>query len=220
MAVWTDTMMDRILNRMKVTAIVPDALVSDVQRLARGKNLTESIVMALREWADLQRIRELNRRIEEKPMRFREGFSATAAREASRNGNARDHCGHLGVGGVPAEQGAGSRALEDAAGKGGSARRGMRVRRAFQRGSKPSGECPPGVILEKSSQDGGGRASGSKRGDWMRRVPCARTVSGWSTRQFLRRPPAPARISGPWTAACARHASGRRTIRALPGRRP
>ncbi len=81
----TDTMVDRILNRMKVTAIVPDALVSDVQRLARGKNLTESIVMALREWADLQRIRELNRTIEDRPLRFRDGFSAAAARQASRN---------------------------------------------------------------------------------------------------------------------------------------
>ena len=45
---WTDTMVDRILNRMKVTAIIPDALVTDVQRLARRKNLTESIVFALR----------------------------------------------------------------------------------------------------------------------------------------------------------------------------
>jgi hypothetical protein len=81
---WTDTMVDRILNRMKVTAIIPDALVTDVQRLARRKNLTESIVFALREWADLQRIRELNRKIEERPMRFREGFSAVSTREASR----------------------------------------------------------------------------------------------------------------------------------------
>jgi hypothetical protein len=73
-------MMHRILDRMKVTAIIPDALVNDVQRLARGKNLTESIVHALTEWADLQRIRELNRKIEERPLRFREGFGPAAAR--------------------------------------------------------------------------------------------------------------------------------------------
>jgi hypothetical protein len=83
---WTDTMVDRILNRMKVTAIIPDALVTDVQRLARRKNLTESIVFALREWADLQRIRELNRKVEERPMKFREGFSAASTRKLSRNG--------------------------------------------------------------------------------------------------------------------------------------
>jgi len=81
---WTNTIADRILNRMKVTAIIPDALVNDIQRLARRKNLTESIVFALREWADLQRIRTLNQRVEERPFQFREGFSAAAARESSR----------------------------------------------------------------------------------------------------------------------------------------
>jgi hypothetical protein len=86
MGEWTDTMVDRILNRIKVTAIIPDALVSDVQRLARRKNLTESIVFALREWADLQRIRELNVKVEERPLRFREGFSAATTREASKSG--------------------------------------------------------------------------------------------------------------------------------------
>jgi hypothetical protein len=70
---------------MKVTAIIPDALVNDVQRLARRKNLTESIIFALREWADLQRVRSLNQKVEEKPFRFREGFSAAAVRETSRS---------------------------------------------------------------------------------------------------------------------------------------
>jgi hypothetical protein len=81
---WTDTMADRILNRMKVTAIIPDALVNDIQRLARRKNLTESIVFALREWADLQRVRALNQKVEERPFLFREGFTAAAVREANR----------------------------------------------------------------------------------------------------------------------------------------
>ena len=84
MTEWTATMVEHMLNRMKVTAIIPDALVSDVQRLARRKNLTESIVFALREWADLQRIRELNLKVEERPLRFREGFSAVSTRESSR----------------------------------------------------------------------------------------------------------------------------------------
>ena len=81
---WTDTMVNRILDRMKVTAIIPDALVSDVHRLAGRKNLTESIVHALSEWTDLQRIRELNRKVEERPLRFREGFSPSAVRALSR----------------------------------------------------------------------------------------------------------------------------------------
>jgi hypothetical protein len=69
---------------MKVTAIIPDELVNDVQRLARRKNLTECIVFALREWTDLQRVRVLNQKVEERPFQFREGFTAAAARDASR----------------------------------------------------------------------------------------------------------------------------------------
>ena len=81
---YEDTIYRRILNRMKVTAIIPDALVTEVQRLAGRKNLTESLVHALTQWADLQRIRELNRAVERRPLRFQEGFSAEVVRTASR----------------------------------------------------------------------------------------------------------------------------------------
>ena len=80
----TDTIIDRIMNRMKVTAIIPDALVSEVQRLASRRNLTESIIAALTEWAALQKIRELNRRVEKQPLKFRAGFSPAAIRELNR----------------------------------------------------------------------------------------------------------------------------------------
>jgi hypothetical protein len=80
----TNTIIDRIMDRMKVTAIIPDALVSEVQRLAGRKNLTESIIAALTEWAALQKIRELNRRVEKQPLKFRPGFSAAAVRELNR----------------------------------------------------------------------------------------------------------------------------------------
>ena len=80
----TNTMVDRILDRMKVTAIIPDALVTEVQRLAGRKNLTESIIAALTEWAALQRIRELNRRVEKHPLRFQPGFTAESVRALNR----------------------------------------------------------------------------------------------------------------------------------------
>ena len=84
MASVTDTMVDRILDRMKVTAIIPDALVSEVQRLAGRKNLTESIIAALTEWAALQRIRELNRQVRKRPLVFQPGFTAASVRELNR----------------------------------------------------------------------------------------------------------------------------------------
>lgn len=80
----TNTIVDRILDRMKVTAIIPDALVSEVQQLAGRKNLTESIIAALTEWAALQRIRELNRRVEKRPLVFQSGFTAASVRELNR----------------------------------------------------------------------------------------------------------------------------------------
>jgi hypothetical protein len=69
---------------MKVTAILSDELVTEIQQLARGKNLTESITRALTEWAALQRIRELTRRVERHPLKFQAGFSAASVRELNR----------------------------------------------------------------------------------------------------------------------------------------
>ncbi len=62
-------LIDRILARIRVTAIIPDSLASDVQRLAGRKNLSESIVHALWEWVDLQRIRGSARTLNRSPLR-------------------------------------------------------------------------------------------------------------------------------------------------------
>ena len=50
----------RILYRMKVTAIIKDNLISEVRKLAKGENLTESLTIALKEWVALKHIKELN----------------------------------------------------------------------------------------------------------------------------------------------------------------
>ncbi len=47
---------ERILDRMRVTAVIPDSLASEVQRLAGRRNLSESIVHALWEWVATQRV--------------------------------------------------------------------------------------------------------------------------------------------------------------------
>ena len=80
----TDTLVNRILDRMKVTAVIPDELAKEIQQLARGKNLTKSIIKALKEWADLQKIRELNRRVEKHPLKFQPRFSAESVRALNR----------------------------------------------------------------------------------------------------------------------------------------
>jgi len=69
---------------MKVTALIPDQLVHDVQGLAKGKNLTDSLVKALTEWSAQQRIHRLNETVAEHPLRFAPGFTAARVRSANR----------------------------------------------------------------------------------------------------------------------------------------
>jgi len=55
---------------MKVTAILPDRLIKEAQDLSNGKNITESLKIVLREWISLQKIKRLNRKIKQKPLKF------------------------------------------------------------------------------------------------------------------------------------------------------
>jgi hypothetical protein len=70
---------------MKVTALIPDDLVREVRQYAGGKNLTESLVMALKEWTSLRKIKELNKQTRKKPLQFADHFSAETVRSTNRN---------------------------------------------------------------------------------------------------------------------------------------
>ena len=69
---------------MKVTAIIPDELIKEVKKLTKGKNITESITIALKEWLALKKVKELNQVIREEPLEFDVDFSAERARETNR----------------------------------------------------------------------------------------------------------------------------------------
>ena len=70
---------------MKVTAILSDDLIEDIKKHTNGKNLTESLTIALEEWLNLKRIKELNNIVGEKPLEFNAGFSAKDIREINRS---------------------------------------------------------------------------------------------------------------------------------------
>jgi len=70
---------------MKVTALIPDELISEVRELSQGKNLTESLVRALKEWTSLQRLRILKANVRKKPIEFIDGFSAQRIRDINRS---------------------------------------------------------------------------------------------------------------------------------------
>ena len=73
---------------MKVTALLDDKLIHDIRVFSGGKNITESIVIALTEWLNIQKLKRLNQEIESSPLSFAEGFNAETIRRPNRRGKA------------------------------------------------------------------------------------------------------------------------------------
>ena len=69
---------------MKVTALLPDDLIHEVKYLAHGKNITDSLLIALREWISVQKLRSLKERVRKKPLLFKRNYSARKVRELNR----------------------------------------------------------------------------------------------------------------------------------------
>jgi hypothetical protein len=73
-----------IMDTMKVTALLPDDLVKAVKKLSGGKNITDSILIALHHYIAQGRIRKVTQEVKGKPLRFREGFIAEKVRTLNR----------------------------------------------------------------------------------------------------------------------------------------
>ena len=69
---------------MKVTAILPDDLINKIRHYSKGKNITESLIIALKDWIALQRIKELNKKIKKEPLKFKRDFSAAKIRSINK----------------------------------------------------------------------------------------------------------------------------------------
>ena len=69
---------------MKVTALIPDDLVSEIRHLSRGKNLTDSLILALDEWRSMHKLRMLSERIRKRPLAFKRNYSARSVRSLTR----------------------------------------------------------------------------------------------------------------------------------------
>ncbi|MEP1095645.1 MAG: DUF2191 domain-containing protein [Cyclobacteriaceae bacterium] len=70
---------------MKVTALIDDKLVEDVKRVSGGKNITESIVIAMKYYLDSKRLYDVIEEIEKTPLQFKEDFTAYGIRKVNRN---------------------------------------------------------------------------------------------------------------------------------------
>jgi hypothetical protein len=69
---------------MKVTAILPDDLIFDIQKYTKGKNITDSLAIALNEYLKIARIKKLNAKIEASPLEFKADYSATKIRNLNK----------------------------------------------------------------------------------------------------------------------------------------
>ncbi len=65
---------------MKVTAIIPDDIIREVQEYTEGKNITDSLIKALSDWIYSKKIEKLNREVHKNPLQFADGFNAETIR--------------------------------------------------------------------------------------------------------------------------------------------
>lgn len=69
---------------MKVTALLPDDIIQEVKKISGGKNITDSILIALRDYIARQKIRKAIQKVKEKPLQFKDGFTAEKIRSLNR----------------------------------------------------------------------------------------------------------------------------------------
>ena len=69
---------------MKVTALISDDLVNNVVKLSKGKNITDSLSIALEYYVYRKKIEQLIEDVDKEPLQFQEGFSAEGIRDLNR----------------------------------------------------------------------------------------------------------------------------------------
>ena len=70
---------------MKVTALIPDDLITRVKEVSGGKNTTECLIIALREYLSQNEIKKLYQSVDKVPLEFKEDFTAYKVRKSNRN---------------------------------------------------------------------------------------------------------------------------------------
>lgn len=68
---------------MKVTTIIPDDILDDIQKYSGGRNITDSLIMVLKDWLYVKRINSLNEEVSKNPLCFKDGFSTDEIRNST-----------------------------------------------------------------------------------------------------------------------------------------
>ena len=69
---------------MKVTALIPEDVINEVKKISGGKNITDSLLIALTDYVNRNRIKNLTKKIKTNPLEFIDDFSAEKVRHANR----------------------------------------------------------------------------------------------------------------------------------------
>ena len=69
---------------MKVTALIPDDIIQRIKKTTGGKNITDSLMIALNEYLEQKEITYLSNDLEREPLQFEEAFTAYNVRKVNR----------------------------------------------------------------------------------------------------------------------------------------
>jgi hypothetical protein len=69
---------------MKITALVPEELIDEVKKYSGGKNITESLIIALNDYISRQKIKKSIQKVKKNPLEFNLDFSAEHVRKLNR----------------------------------------------------------------------------------------------------------------------------------------
>jgi hypothetical protein len=69
---------------MKVTALIPDDLVNEVKKMTGGNNVTESTIIALKDFTSRKRLAKVVSKVKREPLSFQDKFTATSIRKINR----------------------------------------------------------------------------------------------------------------------------------------
>ncbi|MCK9411800.1 MAG: DUF2191 domain-containing protein [Prolixibacteraceae bacterium] len=67
---------------MKVTAIIPDELVKETQILSNAKNITDAMIIALKNYVSLQKLKAMGEAVNKNPLQF--SYTAQEIRDLNR----------------------------------------------------------------------------------------------------------------------------------------
>lgn len=70
---------------MKITALVPESLIDEVKKYSGGKNVTESLIIALTDYINRQKLRKAIQKLKKNPLEFADDFSAEKIRKVNRD---------------------------------------------------------------------------------------------------------------------------------------